>query len=209
MTDKLKAMNQNTAADQPISGLSEPVHDAQRVFRSVLDAMSQPGKIVALDQLNPAPAPLNKVTAAICLSLVDHETPIWSDSAIATSGQAMSHLQFHCNCPMTANPMDARTALISDGSTLTTLTQFCVGTDERPDLSSTVIIQVDGLSPDKDIQLTGPGIKSKRNLSVAGINEGFWLAVQANAELFPRGVDLILTTESEMVCLPRTTQVEI
>lgn len=202
-------MNQNTAIDQPLNGFSHPVHDAQRVFRSVLDAMSHPGKIVALDDLNPAPAPLNKVTAAICLSLVDHETPIWSDFAIAASGQAMSHLKFHCGCPMTANPKEARTALISEVSSLTSLNQFCLGTDERPDLSSTVIIQVDGLSSDKGIHLTGPGINGKRRLTVLGIGEGFWQAVQENTENFPCGVDLILTTENQMVCLPRTTKVEV
>lgn len=193
---------------QPLSGFPEPVHDAQRVFRHVLDAMAHPGKIVAIDDLPEAPAPLNKVSAAICLSLVDFETPVWVDSIVAESGQALAHLKFHCGCPVTTDPKLARTALISTAHGLNTLGRFHIGTDERPDLSTTVIVQAEDLNTGSGARLTGPGIQTESRLEVMGADDAFWFAIKANAALFPRGVDVMVTTDRAVACLPRTTQVE-
>lgn len=193
----------------PMAGFSEPVHDAQRVFRHVLDAMAHPGKIVAIDGLPDAPAPLNKVSAAICLSLVDFEIPLWTDTVLAESGQALAHLKFHCGCPITTDPKAARTAVISAAGGLKSLERFCIGTDERPDLSTTVIVQAEGLSAKQGARLTGPGIATHTHLTVVGADDAFWSAIKANALLFPRGVDVMVTTNDAVVCLPRTTQVEI
>lgn len=202
-------MNGNTAFDQPLTGFVNPIHDAQRVFRGVMEAMSHPGKIVNLSDLPQAPEPLNCASAAICLSLVDFETPLWADAAIAANSQAMNHLKFHCGCPVTSAPKEARTALISDARTLTTFDRFNIGSDERPDLSTTVIVQVEGLSNKGGVRLSGPGIKAVTRLAVEGVGASFWAALNANSHLFPRGVDLILTLDDAIACLPRTTRVEV
>lgn len=192
----------------PMVGFDDPVHGSQSVFRALLDAMSHPGKIITIDDIDDAPTPLNKATAAICLSLVDFETPLWADADIASSGEAMSYLRFHCGCPHTQDPGEARTALFASVSELASFERFNVGSDERPDLSTTLIIQVDDLSNDKGVSLSGPGIKSTQSLSVGGASDAFWQAVRANNNLFPCGVDLILTAGANVVCLPRTTKVE-
>lgn len=202
-------MNGNTAFDQPLTGFANPIHDAQRVFRGVMEAMSHPGKIVSLSDLPQAPEPLNGASAAICLSLVDFETPLWADADIAANSQAMNHLKFHCGCPVTSAPKEARTALISDARTLTTFDRFNIGSDERPDLSTTVIVQVEGLSNKGGVRLSGPGIKAVTRLAVEGVGASFWAALNANSQLFPRGVDLILTLDDAIACLPRTTRVEV
>lgn len=192
----------------PMVGFDDPVHASQRVFRALLDAMSHPGKIITLDVIEAAPAPLNTATAAICLSLVDFETPLWADADIASSGEAMNYLRFHCGCPVTQDPKEARTGLFADVTALSSFERFSLGTDERPDLSTTVIVQVDGLSSDAGMTLSGPGIKSTRALNVDGATDAFWTAARANNQMFPRGVDLILTAGDQVVCLPRTTKVE-
>jgi alpha-D-ribose 1-methylphosphonate 5-triphosphate synthase subunit PhnH len=209
MIEGLQDMNGKTAFDQPLTGFDSPVHDSQRVFRGVMEAMSHPGKIVILSDLPDAPLPLNRASAAICLSLVDFETPLWADAAIAASSQAMNHLKFHCGCPVTSAPKEARTALVSDANSLISFDRFHIGSDERPDLSTTVIVQVAGLSDDGGVRLTGPGIKTVSRMNVEGIEASFWEALKANAQLFPRGVDLILTSDDAIACLPRTTQVEV
>ncbi|MBL4692019.1 MAG: phosphonate C-P lyase system protein PhnH [Magnetovibrio sp.] len=202
-------MNLNSPPDQPLAGFIEPVHDAQRVFRTILDAMSHPGKIISLEDLPESPYPLHPVSTAICLSLVDHETPVWGDAEIAVSGQAMTHLKFHCGCPVTADPKEARTILISQPQDLRSFDQFCIGTDERPDLSAMVIVQVDSLVSGSGVKLTGPGIRGTRKLKVEGVGDTFWQSVIDNNKLFPRGVDLILTTPTALVCLPRSTEVGV
>ena len=62
-------------------GFLAPVADSQQVFRRVLRAMSEPGSLqdIAVD-LAP-PAPLDRATAALCLTLLDFETPVWLDAA--------------------------------------------------------------------------------------------------------------------------------
>lgn len=192
----------------PMMGFEDSVQGSQRVFRAVLDAMSHPGKIVDINDIDDAPVPLNKATAAICLTLVDFETPLWADAEIASSGEAMNYLRFHCGCPVTEDPQAARTGLFADASALTSFERFNCGTDERPDLSTTLIVQVEGLSETGAMTLSGPGIKKTRSLGVDGVTGTFWDAVRRNANMFPRGIDLILTTGKQIVCLPRTTKVE-
>lgn len=202
-------MNMQTMPTAPSAGFDDPVEGSQRVFRAVLDAMSHPGKIVTIDDLEAAPAPLNKATAAICLSLVDFETPLWADGTIAADGDALNYLRFHCGCPLTMNPLEARTALIADIDALPSFERFNAGTDERPDLSTTLIVQVAGLSNEEGVKLSGPGIKNITSLKIEGVSDAFWIAQRANHGLFPCGVDLILSAGDQIVCLPRTTKVEV
>ncbi|OEJ65155.1 phosphonate C-P lyase system protein PhnH [Magnetovibrio blakemorei] len=193
---------------QPLPGFAVPVHDSQRVFRGILDAMAHPGKIVELTDLPDAPKALNKASVAVCLALVDFETPLWADDAISAQAQAVTHIQFHCGCPITTAPEKARFALLSQGTDLTSLKAFCHGTDERPDLSTTVIVQAEGFGGGEDVRLSGPGIKTETTLSITGVGTGFWQAVRDNAQRFPRGVDLMICTDEAIVCLPRTIEVE-
>ncbi|MEG3618683.1 phosphonate C-P lyase system protein PhnH [Magnetovibrio sp. PR-2] len=201
-------MNMQTTNHQPMPGFQNPVHDAGHVFRTVLDAMSHPGKVIELADIPEAPTPLFNTTAAVCLALVDYETPLWVDSVIAESGQAVAHLRFYCGCPMVTNPKEARKALVTSISQVKNLDRFHIGTDERPDTSTTVVVQVGHVISGEGVKLTGPGIETQTHLTVAGGDEDFWQSVHNNTQFFPRGVDLILTTPTEVVCLPRTTQVE-
>lgn len=201
-------MTIQTVPASPMVGFDDSVHGSQRVFRALLDAMSHPGKMITINDIDAAPAPLNTATAAICLSLVDFETPLWADADIASSGEAMNYLRFHCSCPVTQDPKEARTGLFADVAALTSFDRFSPGTDERPDLSTTLIVQVDSLSNDAGVTLSGPGIKGTRTLSVGGASGAFWDAVRANNQMFPCGIDLIMTAGDKVVCLPRTTKVE-
>jgi alpha-D-ribose 1-methylphosphonate 5-triphosphate synthase subunit PhnH len=88
------------------------------------------------------------------------------------------------------------------------LDRFDPGTDEYPDRSATVIVQVDTLSGGAGRRLTGPGIESEARLDAPGLPERFWEGLRANHGRFPRGVDVLLTAGSRLAALPRTTAVE-
>ncbi|TCS64287.1 phosphonate C-P lyase system protein PhnH [Varunaivibrio sulfuroxidans] len=193
---------------QPLPGFSNPGHDSQRVFRSVLEAMSHPGRVVDFDDLPEPPLPLYPSSAAICLGLADFETPLWIDDAIAASAQTVNHLKFHCACPITTVPGAARIALHADSLSCADLARFCRGTDVRPEISTTVIVQVESFEEGRGKRLDGPGIDGARRLSVGGVPERFWSSLRENNAQFPRGVDVILCVRSAIVCLPRTTRVE-
>jgi alpha-D-ribose 1-methylphosphonate 5-triphosphate synthase subunit PhnH len=188
-------------------GLADPVLDAQAVFRAVLDAMARPGRIVDVAGPFSVPPTLDPAAAAVCLTLVDFETPLWLDAAGATP-EAIEYLEFHCGAPMVDDAGAARFALVTDASSLTTLDCFDAGTDEAPDRSATVIVQVAALGGGRGRRLRGPGIARDTRLDVRGLPAAFWAGWRENHARFPRGVDVILSAGTTLAALPRTTAVE-
>ena len=59
-----------------------PVQDAQHSFRRLLKAMSEPGVIVSLQQLQHGWQPLNIASTSLLLTLADHDTPVWMAAAL-------------------------------------------------------------------------------------------------------------------------------
>jgi alpha-D-ribose 1-methylphosphonate 5-triphosphate synthase subunit PhnH len=189
------------------AGLADPVLDGQRIFRSVLDAMAHPGRPVPIDPLPPAPVPLHPATTAVCLTLLDFETPLWLDGGARTA-ETVSHLRFHCGCPLTDDPERGRFVVVADPARMPGLDHFDLGTDEHPDRSATVIVQAQAIRAGVGKRLSGPGIQHEARLAADGLPARFWDALRDNHRRFPRGVDVLLTAGAILVALPRSTRVE-
>jgi alpha-D-ribose 1-methylphosphonate 5-triphosphate synthase subunit PhnH len=188
-------------------GFVDPVLGSQRVFRRVLEAMAHPGRIVTLDALIDAPAPLAPASAAVCLMLLDFETPLWLDDA-ARSLEAVEWLRFHCGVPLVDRPETARFALVLAPDTMPPFGDFDLGTDLMPDRSATLILQVEALTAGAGPRITGPGIADTAQLDVAGGPARLWDFVRDNGTRFPRGVDVLLATGARLAALPRTVRVK-
>jgi alpha-D-ribose 1-methylphosphonate 5-triphosphate synthase subunit PhnH len=186
---------------------ADPVHDSQRVFRRVLDAMAHPGRIVIVGGVHDPPPPLRAASAAVALALFDFETPLWLDPS-ARSREAVEWLRFHCGVPVVDDPMDARFALLATPATMPTLDAFDVGTDVMPDRSATLLLQVETLGSDAGPRIAGPGIAGTARLDVRGGPPNFWQLVRDNAARFPRGLDFLLAAGARLAALPRTVRVE-
>jgi len=194
------------AADAPLLGFADPVDDAQRIFRQVLDALAHPGRIVTIDvPTDLPPGPLGRAAIGTALALLDFETPLWLDES---AGTARPHLRFHCNCPKAETLDRASFAFIGDPTVLPALDSFRLGTDAYPDRSTTLVIEVRALTEGGALTLSGPGIEDRVLLGVAGLPKRFWAERAALAPLFPCGIDLILTRGDRLAALPRTTRVE-
>jgi alpha-D-ribose 1-methylphosphonate 5-triphosphate synthase subunit PhnH len=192
--------------DAPLPGLADPVGDAQRIFRRVLDALAHPGRVVTLDAPAELPAGvLGRGAIGTGLALLDFETAIWLDEVAGVAGP---HLRFHCNCPLATSRDQAVFVLIGDPATLPPLDGFALGSDSYPDRSATLVIEVKALDQDGALRLSGPGIEDRAQLGVAGLRTGFWQERAGLAPLFPRGLDLILTCGDRLAAIPRTTTVE-
>ena len=195
------------------AGFHDPVHDAQGVFRDVLRAMSRPGEVrETAIQIDP-PAPLGVAAAAVCLALLDFETPLWIDGGGRDTDAAASFLAFHTGAPRAAGADQADFVLIADGADLCALDAFHQGTDEAPEGSATLIVQVADLAAAFPgaagaWRLSGPGIDGAVGLCVAGLPDGIVDDLARNAARFPRGLDLILCAGRRIAALPRTTRVE-
>ena len=186
-------------------GFAEPVLDSQRTFRAVLEAMSRPGTVCRLDRKPAAPPPLSPASAAVCLALVDLDTPLWLDDAAVEAG---AYLRFHCGCPVVDETGAAAFALLADARRLPPLDRFRAGDPEYPDRSATLIIQVAELRAGEGRKLTGPGIDGVARLGVAGLDDAFWPAWAANRARFPLGLDVVLAAGDRLAALPRTTRIE-
>jgi alpha-D-ribose 1-methylphosphonate 5-triphosphate synthase subunit PhnH len=187
-------------------GFADSVHDAQACFRAALQAMAHPGQIltipVALAGL--PPAPLNSGAAAIALTLCDVDTPIWLDRP---SDAATAYLAFHCGAPIANAAGEARFALVVDAAALPRLETFALGSDEYPERSTTLVIQVADLTNGGAVLISGPGICGEQRLNVAGLPYRFWAERAALAELFPRGLDFLFVADDKLAALPRSTRV--
>jgi len=190
-------------------GFASPVMEAQATFRAVLHALSYPGRVMeAGGELDP-PVPLHHATAAIALSLFDLDTPVWLDPA-AWTPETEAFLRFHTGCPLVDDPAIARFAVIADAARLTAFDAFDAGSDEAPDRSATLIVQVSRfLQRSGGVTLCGPGIRNPLSVLVDGVSREFWQARRAQQALFPRGVDVVFTAEHRLVGLSRTTHVEL
>ncbi len=200
-------MSDGTDHTTLMMGLADPVLDSQSIFRGVLRAMSYPGRRHSLALKVPAPEPLHQATAAVCLTLMDVDTPVWLDSKAESPGVA-EHLRFHCGAPLVPAPGDAHFAVIAAAQEMPRLFAFDTGSDQYPDRSATLLIQVHSLDRGPAVRLTGPGIRDHAMLFAAGLPACFWEDWAANGQFFPTGVDVILTSGADLVGLPRGVKAE-
>ncbi|WP_309645560.1 phosphonate C-P lyase system protein PhnH [Phenylobacterium sp.] len=187
---------------------ADPTRESQAIFRRVMDAMARPGTIQDLPFAPDAPEGLDRAAGAVALTLFDFETPVWLAPAL-TDGPAERWLRFHAGCPLTAEPMHAAFALVTDLAAAPPLSAFNPGDAKYPDRSTTLVIQLPALTGGARVTLRGPGIKDEASLTLAGLPEGFWTQVQANHETFQFGVDLIFVAGDRLTALPRSTRVTI
>jgi len=183
------------------AGFACPVLDAQASFRAVLEAMSRPGRIITITAAAPAPAPLNAAAAAVLLTLADAETPVWSDAGSTVA----EWLGFHAGCPFTPRLDEARFVLAKGAAPR--LDGLDAGTEEEPQGSATLIVQVQALVAGECWRLTGPGIEVEHRLRVQGLPGDFLAQWQAQRARFPRGVDVVLCAGDRIAALPRSVTI--
>jgi alpha-D-ribose 1-methylphosphonate 5-triphosphate synthase subunit PhnH len=198
-------------------GFADPVHDTQAVFRTMLDALSRPGKIGVVDNVLPAArrgaqenhlphARADLAAFAALLALCDYSTPVWLAQPDAVLGSA---LRFHTGARLVDEPHDAAFAYVHDASTLPALDSFAPGEPETPEQSVTLLIRVDSLTDGTPVVLRGPGIEHTQTIAPAGLPERFWRERAQLAPLFPCGIDCYLVCGDTLIGLPRTTRVEL
>ena len=187
-------------------GFPDAVTHAQAVFRSVMDAMARPGSIGVVDVAVAPPAPLGIAAGALLLTLCDHDTPIWVTPVLAKSALP-GWIGFHTGASLTPTKTDAKFAFVEAGAPFPSLSQFALGTQEYPDRSTTLVVEVASLEGGQPLQLSGPGIRDTATIGPKGLPETFLRQWTDNQALFPRGVDVVLTSGRRFIALPRTTKI--
>lgn len=193
-----------TVAELP-AGFADKVLSAQSTFRSVMEAMARPGTVQQIRAVAGTPAPLMRGTAAIALTLFDHDTPIWLDRTMSATPDVGRWLKFHTGTPVIADSSASSFAVIGNARELPPLDRFALGSNEYPDRSTTLILQIDSLTSGPAYELTGPGIDGVAVLQ-ATISGNLFEQLAINATLFPRGVDVVLVHDDAVAAIPRTAR---
>ena len=180
----------------------DPVLDAQRGFRAALKALAEPGLIQHLPSA-PRLDGLAPATYALCLALLDVDTPLWLAPGFDTP-LIRANLAFHCGCPLTPNREDAVFALLGEADLLD-LSGFDHGNDRYPDHSCTLLVQLTDLEAGRSLAWRGPGIKAQRRVNLP-VPQAFWQERQRR-EAFPRGLDVLFSAGHHLIGLPRSSRV--
>ena len=185
--------------------MSELAFQTQRTFRVLMDAMARPGTIRMLQSAD-APSPLMPATAAVIASIADYETPLWLDAGFSDAPAVTEWIRLATGARIVQDPREATFALISTTHALPDFGIFAQGSEEYPDCSTTLIVQVARFGGEL-MSLTGPGIRDTGSLAVESLPEDFNARWANNRALFPRGVDVILVAGTDIAALPRTVQI--
>lgn len=187
------------------------VHDTQEVFREILHCMSRPGTIKNIEEIG---RPIGQheycqhsifVTA---ITLLDAEVSfhIVGENAEAI-GEHLSSFTFSKVAEIHEADYifimkDASEQMISN-----LFKKAKKGTLTNPQQSATILIETDRLSTENHLTLEGPGIELTEKVKIDASEH--WVAERAEANKeYPLGVDLIIVDrDSNMMCLPRTTNI--
>jgi alpha-D-ribose 1-methylphosphonate 5-triphosphate synthase subunit PhnH len=196
-----------TVAELP-AGFADKVLSAQSTFRSVMDAMARPGSVqhIVAAAFAGMPAAMMRGTAALALTLFDHDTPLWLDPRMSETSDVAKWLKFHTGAPVIADSSICSFALIGDPRALPALDRFAFGTNEYPDRSTTLILQLESLTQGQSLELRGPGIDGTTTLRASIEPADLFERLAINATLFPRGIDVVLVADDAIVAIPRTTR---
>jgi len=187
-------------------GFADKVASAQSTFRSVMDAMARPGSVQRVVASAGFPVPLMRGTAAIALTLFDHDTPIWLDARMSETSDVTKWLKFHSGAPVVKDSSIASFALIGDAAALPGLERFSLGSNEYPDRSTTLIVQLESLAEGPTFELCGPGIDGIATIHAAIEPVDLFERLTVNEKLFPRGIDVVLVADDSIVAIPRTAR---
>ena len=194
-----------TVAELP-AGFADKVLSAQSTFRCVMNAMARPGSVQRIVSAAGTPPAMMRGAAAIALTLFDHDTPVWLDAAMSATSDVANWLKFHTSAPVVADLSIASFALVADPENLPALDRFAFGSNEYPDRSTTLVLQVENLTDGPVVELQGPGIDGSAALRASIQPRDLFERLSINAALFPRGIDVVLVHDDSIVAIPRTTR---
>lgn len=195
-----------------LPGFQDLVRDSQVTFRTLLNALSRPGIAEKIDVKLIPPSELNVSCAAACLTLFDLETEVWLQPGLGED--IKSWLLFHTGCSFTKDTQQADFAVICNLENMPDLCQFKQGTPVYPEDSTTLLITVDAID---DIRASNHLSLQRQTLTGAGINQQITMPIslsdtfsqqwQQNHNSYPQGIDIYFFFETQVVGLPRTSNI--
>jgi len=184
-------------------GVDDPACGFCQAFRAILFAMEHPGELVTVREYPSAPAVFNSAAAAACLTLLDDETPVWTD--IDWRSPAIGWLQFGCGSSVVTEPCMAKFAIITRPAAMPALENFRVGRYEDCEKATTVVVQVDDILPRPDDRYCNIRGDKTAQLAFKRVPDNFGRQWQQLFSRYPLGIDIFIACDDVLVALPKTT----
>jgi alpha-D-ribose 1-methylphosphonate 5-triphosphate synthase subunit PhnH len=188
------------------------VHDIQNSYRKVLDCMSRPGLIRNIAEQS------EKVNINICFlksvlilmyMLLDAEV---SFKIISHEEEDINKLVNQLTYAKCKSLEEADFIFVMEDADESMVEEAFRGAKLGdlidPHKSATIVVEAEEISNNKDLVLTGPGIETENYMQVKV--KGDWAREREKKNIeYPLGVDTILVDRnSNIICLPRTTQIK-
>lgn len=177
----------------------DEVFDGQKVFRLVLEAMSNPGRKVSISEKAEKMYGDNKAFLALAITLLDNEV---SFSTCYNKDLAENISLLTLSKEDTSENADF--IFVENEELLEEVfSKAKCGTLEDPQKSATIIIKTDESSK-TTLSLYGAGIDGTQNFEMPLlVQKAIDIRKQQNYE-YPQGVDMIfVTNKAEIFCIPR------
>lgn len=192
----------------------DPVFDAQKHYRALLQCTARPGSIGQLDDVGlDIPAQLNRASALLALTLLSADTTFY----LAEGQESAAEFLRRETLARPATAEQADFLFLADATRTEAIDRARAGVLTFPEQGATVVLQVTGLSPAPmpgalRLTLTGPGIETQAVVFVSGASESLFEVLQRRNAEFPMGIDTYLTCDSLsagpcVLALPRTTRI--
>jgi len=170
-------------------------------FRAIFDAMEHPGELVTMRVYPCVPAAFNSATAAVCLTLLDDGTPVWTD--IDWRNPVISWLQLGCGSSVVTEPCMAKFAIITMPAVMPSLENFRVGRYEYCEKATTIVVQVDDILLDADDRYSNITEAKISQLALKGVPKNFRYQWQQLFSRYPLGIDIFITCDDVLIALPK------
>ena len=185
------------------------IFDTQRIFRSLLDAMANPGRIITLPDIRIKTPAANMHPLLLLMTLLDHEVSFCVMGGAQT--QVTEYLKTN-TWSKESRLENSDFVLVYGGSSHGLIRGARVGTLEYPDEGATVIYDTDSIGDgggDVLLKLSGPGIADKCMIGARGIEQNEIENVLMMQD-YPLGLDLIFSDNAgRIACIPRSTTVKV
>lgn len=195
----------------------DDVFDSQATFRSLLDALSRPGKICRLPDrvYQGAPDGFCPPALSILKTLCDHRV---SFSIVSGNRKSEWSRYLEVNLATPFEDVEKADYVIFDGTTFDEdFMRLKRGSSEFPENSATALLCVGRLAdgavetgmPSCRLCCTGPGVQDRTFLTITGLDPRYNEARSRTNNVSPLGIDLFLVdTGGRVAGIPRSSSVE-
>ena len=179
------------------------VFDSQIIYRMILEAMSNPGKIVSLQKYEKKLYGDDPGLLAVALTLLDNEVSfyVFGNDSLSDEISSLTH----------AEPDGIKSAdfiFVRDQNDLKLAIENAkYGTLDDPHKSATVIIQNDNV-PSQHTTLSGPGIEGRSgHMFTQTVTDAIMIRDTLNFE-YPLGIDFFfISCMGDFLAIPRLVKV--